>query len=302
MAGNLQPLVNTQRIVNLDGTPNDYFIRWAQQRQIDIGAGITAAQAATIIAQFMADHPLVAGSGIHLTPTGNLNDHVTIAADVQAILDQITSTHGSILFRGASAWLELAPGAAGEFLQTAGAGADPVWAASGGGGGALTLINSAVSTGVSPALTVLAIPGSYKDLIVSLIGRTTDASLQGISIDVNGTPTADMQRYYAQAGAINADQQLGAAPPNFFVAYPGSTYAAGMVGSQEMTIFEYANVAFWKNFHFVGRQPNNTASGNGFVMQGTGEYRTTTTITSITATIAAGNWSTGSVMRVYGRG
>lgn len=302
MAGDLQPLVKSVAIVNGDGSPTDYFIRWAQQKQIDIQGAVTAAQVATILQQYMADHPLIAGSGIHLTPTGDLNDHVTIAADAQTILDQITTTRGSILFRGAAAWQALAPGAAGNFLSSGGAGADPAWAAGGGGGGALALIGSAVSTGVSPSLTVSAIPGTHNDLIISLIGRTTDAALQGITIDVNGTPTADMQRYYAQAAAINADQQLGAAPPGFFVAYPGSTYAAGMVGSQEMTIFEYANAAFWKNFHFVGRQPNNTASGNGFVMQGTGEYRTTTAVTSITATLAAGNWTTGSVMRVYGRG
>jgi hypothetical protein len=36
MATNDQPLVNNQRIVNPDGTPTDYFIRWAQQRLIDI--------------------------------------------------------------------------------------------------------------------------------------------------------------------------------------------------------------------------------------------------------------------------
>lgn len=302
MAGDLQPLIKSVAIVNSDGSPTDYFIRWAQQKQIDIQGAVTAEQVATILQQYMADHPLIAGSGIHLTPTGDLNDHVTIAADVQAILDQITTTRGSILFRGASAWQALAPGAAGNFLSSGGAGADPTWAAGGGGGGALALIGSAVSTGVSPSLTVSAIPGTHNDLIVNLIGRTTDPASQGITIDVNGTPTGDMQRAYALAGSVFADQQLGTAPLSFFVAYPGSGYSAGMVGSQEMTIFEYANAAFWKNFHFIGRQPNNTSSGNAYMIQGAGEFRATTAITSITATMSVGNWATGSVMRVYGRG
>ncbi len=135
MAGNLQPLVNNQRIVKDDGTPTDYFIRWAQQKQIDIGQGITAEQAVQIITQYLADHELQAGSGIQITPSGNLSDTPTIAAEVQAILDQITTTQGSILFRGAAGWEALAPGTSGQFLKTNGAGADPSWAAGGGGGG-----------------------------------------------------------------------------------------------------------------------------------------------------------------------
>lgn len=40
MTVNSQPLVNHQKIVNPDGTPTDYFIRWAQQRLTDIAAGV----------------------------------------------------------------------------------------------------------------------------------------------------------------------------------------------------------------------------------------------------------------------
>ena len=144
MAGNLQPLVNNQRIVKADGTPTDYFIRWAQQKQIDIGSGITAEQALQIITQYLADHELQAGSGIQITPSGNLSDTPTIAAEVQAILDQITDVHGSILFRGASDWEALAPGINGYFLRTNGAGNNPSWAAGGGGGGGGTVIAEGV--------------------------------------------------------------------------------------------------------------------------------------------------------------
>ena len=53
----------------------------------------------------------------------------------QAQLDAISSTQGSILYRGASAWAALAPGTSGHFLKTNGAAANPEWAASGGGSG-----------------------------------------------------------------------------------------------------------------------------------------------------------------------
>lgn len=124
MAGNLQPLDQKFPVVNADGTPTDYFTRWAQQRQIDIGKAITE----QALIDYLLAHELQAGNGIGLTPSGNLSDSPTIAAKVQEILDQISTTEGSILYRGAAGWSALAPGTAGKFLQTNGTGADPAWA------------------------------------------------------------------------------------------------------------------------------------------------------------------------------
>lgn len=53
------------------------------------------------------------------------------------LLDFISSTQGSILYRGASGWAALGPGTSGYFLQTNGPAADPTWAAGGGGGGGI---------------------------------------------------------------------------------------------------------------------------------------------------------------------
>jgi len=142
MVGRLQPLVNNQRIVGADGFPTEYFIRWAQQRQIDIGNAVSEERAIEIITAFFEDNPLLAGSGIGLTPSGNILDGVTISAEAQEILDQIDDTHGAILFRGASAWEVLAPGTAGYFLKTNGPGADPEWAEVSGGGGTTPIIRA----------------------------------------------------------------------------------------------------------------------------------------------------------------
>lgn len=74
MPGNAQPLVNNQKIVNDDGTPTDYFIRWAQERQIDITEGITAAQAQQLIDDWAAARDIIAGTA--------LNGGGSLAADV----------------------------------------------------------------------------------------------------------------------------------------------------------------------------------------------------------------------------
>lgn len=86
MTGNLQPLDQKFPIVTPDGRPTLYFIKWAQQKQIDIGAGITAEQALQIIELYLADHQLQAGSGISISPSGNVSDSPTIAAEVLSLI------------------------------------------------------------------------------------------------------------------------------------------------------------------------------------------------------------------------
>lgn len=47
--------------------------------------------------------------------------------NVQTILDQLGTTRGSLTYRGASAWVLLTPGSAGQIVQSNGAGADPTY-------------------------------------------------------------------------------------------------------------------------------------------------------------------------------
>lgn len=62
------------------------------------------------------------------------------------VLDLIDNTQGAVLYRGASSWVSLAPGTAGNVLSTGGPGADPSWVpqSGGGGGGALWDISAGV--------------------------------------------------------------------------------------------------------------------------------------------------------------
>jgi hypothetical protein len=53
---------------------------------------------------------------------------------ISQILDWLSSTQGAVLYRGSAGWQALAPGAAGQFLKSNGAGADPAFAAIGGSG------------------------------------------------------------------------------------------------------------------------------------------------------------------------
>lgn len=83
----------------------------------------------------------ISGSANTLSNIGNAsltNSSITIAGTsvslggsiiATSILDSIGSTRGSILYKGASGWAILTPGTSGYVLTSAGAGADPSWAA-----------------------------------------------------------------------------------------------------------------------------------------------------------------------------
>lgn len=76
MPGKLQPLVNNQKIVTEAGVPTEYFIRWAQERQIEIVAGIDADQAIALIQDWAAHRHILAGFG--LSGGGTLDADITI--------------------------------------------------------------------------------------------------------------------------------------------------------------------------------------------------------------------------------
>lgn len=79
MAGNLQPLDEKFAIVDDQGRPTLYFIKWAQQKQIDIQASITSDQFNTLLLEYLLAHQLQEGDGIALTPSGNLDDSPEIS-------------------------------------------------------------------------------------------------------------------------------------------------------------------------------------------------------------------------------
>lgn len=305
MTGNLQPLDQKFAIVTPDGKPTLYFIQWAQQRQIDIGAGITAEQALQIIKLYLADHQLRAGSGISISPSGNLSDAPTIAAEVQAILDQISTTHGTVLFRGAADWQALAPGTAGQFLKSNGPGADPSWASGGGGGGgALAVIEDWVATGGETFKTFSSVPATYLDLFLTVNARTA-VVYADITIRLNGDTgnNYDTQRTYA-AGATTTSDFMNA--QNSFTpmcATGGSaTTIANAVGSISAEFFDYTNISFAKSMLWSGLQPGVSGDPNFYNMRGNGRWRSTAAINSLTVLLSADAFAAGSRIVLYGRG
>lgn len=124
-----------------------------------------------------------------------------IATTLSDLIDSaISSTRGSILYRGASGWTNLAPGTSGQFFKTNGAGADPAWA-SGSGSGTVTSITAGtglsggtITTTGTIALTNTGVAaGSYTsaNITVDAQGRISAAS------NGSGIPGFDVKAYGA---------------------------------------------------------------------------------------------------------
>lgn len=90
---------------------------------LNAGAGLTVSGTELIVSEISDGELLANITGATDTPVG---------ATLTAILDYLfSSTHGALLFRGATEWEALAPGTVGYVLTTDGTGADLHWAATG---------------------------------------------------------------------------------------------------------------------------------------------------------------------------
>lgn len=147
MVGTLQPLAEKFPIIGADGRPTPYFMRWAQQRQIDIGNAISQ----EALEAYLADHEIQAGTGITITPDGNIINRPTISlhASLGDLLDVdvITNppTDGQVL-----TWVD----------------ADSKWepktpTGGGGGGGTSTALWATALGGLDTPIASATVTGSH---------------------------------------------------------------------------------------------------------------------------------------------
>lgn len=289
----LQHFDRAMPIVDPDtGLPTPYFL------QMLFGNTGNAQDNEDSLASLLA-RQIIAGAG--LDGGGPLSDDVTIDANASAILDLISSTRGTVLYRGASAWSALAPGTVGQVLQTGGAGADPSWV-NATAGGALVLLDSFVSNGSESTKTFSSISGAYKDLIISSSARgSTAATTVGLNLTFNGDTGANYDRQ--RAGAINAaaDGAQGVGVNNIPLAVTGSSAPSNVPCLNIGTIVQYADTTFHKTCYFDYAFKTANSSGGIQNQSMAGFWRSTSAITSMTFTLVSGTFVSGSTIYLYGR-
>jgi hypothetical protein len=120
---------------------------------------------------------------------------------VSTVLDTVSSTQGTVLYRGASSWSALATGTSGQFLQTQGAAANPQWAS---------------VSGVISGLTTNALVNAASSTSVATPSATTTLDSSG-NISTPGSVTTGAGS--STAGAVSFTQ--GTAP----VSYPANSFS-----------------------------------------------------------------------------
>jgi hypothetical protein len=105
------------------------------------------------------------------------------ANTLTALLDNILgSTQGSVIFRGASSWGVLTPGINGQFLQTQGTAANPLWASAAGAG--------TVNAGLTGQLASYAANGTAVTGTTALPSGTTATTVAAIDNSTKVATTA----------------------------------------------------------------------------------------------------------------
>lgn len=174
---------------------------------------------------------------------------------------------------------------------------------SGGGSAALTKLTETIVAGsVAANINLTSISGSYRNLVITLTGKT-DAAVSTTSVrwQANGDTTSiyDLSEVYISGGASVTGGAAAAVDHGEIGYITGTTFDTASAGSLRATFHDYARTQWRKNsqgiFTCVG------GSGGTFLNGHTaGHWRSTAAITAIKLFPASGNFAIGTVCTLWG--
>jgi hypothetical protein len=170
----------------------------------------------------------------------------------------------------------------------------------------LPVISEVVTSGSQSSVTVSSIPSTYRDIKIVVSGRgTTAATSTGLNLTLNGDSGSnyDSERLYSNGTSMGTPANGLAQTSIYFADLVAASATAGVSSTAEMTIYNYAGTTFQKALDGVYQLKNGTAAaGNFFTFKNSGWWRSTSAVTSLTLTPAAGAFQDGTVVTVYGIG
>lgn len=147
------------------------------------------------------------------------------------------------------------------------------------------------------------LPQTFKDIRCVLTGRGTSSSANaGVHLQLNGDINANYHYEFARISGTTSPTLYEGIATNqmmlgFIPAANVDTYAAGTV---DFTIYDYARTTWEKHLFFNNAMRQGTVSGSIFAISGSGFWRSTNAITSLTLRPLSGSFKAGTVISVYG--
>lgn len=192
------------------------------------------------------------------------------------------------------------PDAIGKILMATAAGTT-AWGYSG-----LIKIGETTGTGSSGVLASPAIPNYFRDIEITVVGRSSAAGTGGatITMTMEASPTSgayDHQGVFAANTTVSAAENIGASDFINAGGVPTAGAAANLHGSSRIILPEYANTNMLKNAHVDAAVAFDLSSGNLSRRSFMGVWESTAAISTVRLTLSTGNWTTTSRMTVWGR-
>lgn len=181
--------------------------------------------------------------------------------------------------------------------------ADGAWAAPPGGGGSGALIKlSQTILGVDTAtVTFSAIVGTYTDLVISVMGRSSaTAQNDSVLVQYNGDTANnyDQQELRGVTSAATAGNNV-AGGSAFLGFIPAATATAGFAGTIQSVISSYSGTTFFKEAITTNGTIDTTIVTRVEAIWH--QWRSTTAITSILIFLPSANFKAGSSFTLYGK-
>lgn len=159
-----------------------------------------------------------------------------------------------------------------------------------------------VGAGGVASIDFQAIPQTYDDLLIEMVGRgDTAATAVALVAQFNGDAAAnyDGQRLRGFGTTVAASESLGAGSAQVGE-LTGATADAGSPGAVSIRIPGYARTAFHKTLQSSYSNKRTTTSGNLHMGHHAGFWRSTAAITRVTLAPTAGNLVEGTRAVLYG--
>jgi len=171
----------------------------------------------------------------------------------------------------------------------------------GGAAGSYELISTAYGTGSSSTITFSSIPSTYKHLEIRGVMSDTDVTnkwLSDVSVRFNSDTASNYSYHFLEGNGTSATSSGGTTSTAMTLRnITTGQFTSGIYGSVVISVLDYANTTTNKTLRYLGGCYANAEKAVHF---GSGNWRSTSAVSSITISGGITNWTTASRFSLYG--